>query len=175
MSKVFLLLTLTLALELASPISLMALTVNSPAELLEAELIIRESHPLGSFWPETILNFESLVTSWSFLNHFTSGGGAQVILTLRMTWNQTNERKIRQIFYFFIFLDENSADFLCSAGRASRYGRATIYNSCQLISWVYGFGSWLSPRTSLAESLKSILSAQNRLQNIFKSFIEICA
>ena len=145
--KVFLLLTLTLALELASPISLMALTVNSPAELLEAELIISESHPLGSFWPETILNFESLVTSWSFLNHFTSGGGAQVILTLRMTWNQTNERKIRQILSF-TFLDENSADFLCSARHASRYGRATIYNSCQL-SWVYGFGSWLSPRQGI--------------------------
>ena len=72
-----LLLTLMVHFELVVPISLVALIVNSPAELREALLMIRVSNPLGSF---VTLKLELLVTSVSPLNQAMAGAGWQLIL-----------------------------------------------------------------------------------------------
>ena len=74
-----LLLTLMVHFELVVPISLVALIVNSPAELREALLMIRVSNPLGSF---VTLKLELLVTSVSPLNQAMAGAGWQLILAL---------------------------------------------------------------------------------------------
>ena len=75
-----LVLTLMVHLELVVPISLVALMVNSPAELREALLIIKVSNPLGSL---VTLKLELLVTSVSPLNQAIAGAGWQLILAFR--------------------------------------------------------------------------------------------
>ena len=69
--------------ELVVPISLVALTVNSPADAREALLMMRVSNPLGSL---VTLKLELLVTSVSPLNQVTAGAGRQLILHLSTSY-----------------------------------------------------------------------------------------